>query len=154
MGAALPSPVHPPTSRRGMVCPTARALLARFGGSAGGGGRERPGPRWVFRSERGGIAGRGEAPAAAVRDHVGGRRGGAESPGGDVQRRQVLRGGRHRPQGTGSSLQMIPAFPFVSPDSRRGGHCGIVRLPRAGSRLAPPHGERAGVGGERAPEGP
>lgn len=75
MRAALPSlPLPPsPAARRGMVRPAARALLARFGGSAGGGGdgtgretRAAAAPHGERGGQRGGRGGPAAPPAAGA----------------------------------------------------------------------------------------
>lgn len=142
--AALPTPLVPPPRPGVGWCVPQRAPCSRGSAARRGRGRGTRAP-WFCSAGSGRIEAAGRrAVRVAGRHHVGGG-GRAESPGGDVQRCQVLHGGRHRPEGTASAAPWAPSR-RARPHTPRGGggQGGIVRL-RANA--APRASQRGGVAG-------
>lgn len=145
--AALPTPLVPPPRPGVGWCVPQRAPCSRGSAARRGRGRGTRAP-WFCSAGSGRIEAAGRrAVRVAGRHHVGGG-GRAESPGGDVQRCQVLHGGRHRPEGTASAAPWAPSR-RARPHTPRGGGAGWDRPPprkRCPARLA---ARRGGRGGER-----
>lgn len=117
--AALPTPLVPPPRPGVGWCVPQRAPCSRGSAARRGRGRGTRAP-WFCSAGSGRIEAAGRrAVRVAGRHHVGGG-GRAESPGGDVQRCQVLHGGRHRPEGTASAAPWAPSR-RARPHTPRGG---------------------------------